>query len=258
MKLKHHVFVAILLAVAAFGSGAFYFVQVTESNFGTLVKIIQGGISIALSYMLVILYFQQKDVQERQLRLESHTLLPDVQSHTKETQFEDDGTIEFCLTNQGQGPAKKLRAVQTIDVPTTPAEFTYKWEPENDGSTSNDGNYLPESTSCVPFHFDTADNYWTDDTSRHLIDEWLRHREHPKEEVRIEVTWTVEYERITGEPGDVFMESSYHIRLSEGDGTLRKQIDSQLQGAKRTAIEGEPLRRIETELRKAGYEFSPT
>jgi len=248
-----HVLVAGGIALTALISAAAYMMTVEDPTYRTAVAIGEGGAGIALSYLLVVLYRQQREVQERQLDITEKRHKPDLQCKLNDAELnKKDGRAKFTVSNYGGGPAKDINLRLDVNIPTTPEVVSYAWTPENGGRNHNGENYISAESTSVPFWIDTTQQLSSRPSSVSKIRRWAYRKIHTTDRILLKIQWKLEYQDRFGNKEEEPASRSYSVHISDGY-DVWDQMKWQLNRAEWFGLQQEGRVKIRQELSEVGY-----
>lgn len=101
-----------IVAISFAAAGAVFAYGAGRNTLNLAVQLIASGASVALTYLLVVLYGEQKKLLERQLEIRER---PEVYVPAQTVEW-DEHNIEFDVHNDGDSTARQLRLEQRIEV----------------------------------------------------------------------------------------------------------------------------------------------
>jgi hypothetical protein len=244
--------IATIIITCAIFLALVYKGTVSGSTYRTMVAIAEGGVGIALSYLLVSLYRQQREIQESQLFIDKKTHVPDIQCDLTSAELDrDDGRVKVVASNYGGGSAKHLRLGLEIDIPTTPETTSFTWIPESGGQKHNGENYISGESTTVPFWANVTNRGQISHSPYNVLNRFIRRKTHSGDEMSILFRWYLEYHDQFGDQNRVLAARTHGITVISGY-NFENQVKAQLRYSEWFGIQEKGMKTIHSELLAAG------
>lgn len=219
--------IAILIILTSIVIAAFVLIRQPEASSHSLaVQVIASGGSIALSWLLVSLYDEQRRLLERQLDFNQR---PEVYIPPDDVEWRDDG-IEFDVHNDGQSAARRLRVVQEINIHRTGkiinifgGLMTPKQSPDDHSAWTPGESYIkPGENRSIRVYGRSVEmkSITIDRVKRRLLGLSPR-----VEEYHVTINWFLEY-GYTGEQSDRVKVVSDSFRADDQETIVEKLSES--------------------------------
>lgn len=223
-----HITTAMIVIGISILGAVWYKNTIANSTYRTAVTIGEGGVSVALSYLLVVLYSQQRNIQENQLDVAKQELLPDIQCDVSGAELElKDRRAEFLISNYGNGSAKNATTKLIIEVPIAGKRITHKWQLINGGLEHNGEQYIADENTGIPFYTDISSQPFVTHRRSNKIDGWRFRRNSSSEDTHVKFIWKIEYEDAFSNTSDVLAARTNIISILKGY-SVENQIRAQL------------------------------
>lgn len=254
MALRKHIFVSGII-ICTSGVAGYLIYNGTEgtNSLNTAITVVEGGIGIVLSYLLVVLYKQQKDVLETDIQLQKSLSSPYLK--VDNVNFHGDyDTAYFELSNTGNGTADDLIAELVVRIQVNGQELYQFYSVRN----------LNEKYDLRNVIFDNElGNYMDIEvTSRGLrgrgnrLRTWIARIAPVGTDRTVDLTWQLKY-RDSYRESDHEMITFNQVMLDPDSDQepFVEQFVKQLSPVERTVIQQRELEQIGHELEKTGVDI---